>query len=321
MTVAATAAPAISVRCPADVCFLFDNGSLRAEATRSLRALAGALERWIGVRVEAVSLLHSDGVPAEELDGEPARLLEPALGAFLQKKPAAHAVTLPLFFGPGGAVTDYWPDRLKLLLDRFPAARVTRARWLVDTDQPGGDAPEIVAILADRVRAVMRAKGLANPQVLLVDHGSPRREVTAVRNLLGAELAKTLAGECASASVAVGVASMARRDGDRYDFNEPLLERALRTPPFDRGDVVVALQFLSPGRHAGEGGDIATLCRVAEAEAAARAGGDGGGGGGGSGGGSRLRTHMTETISGDPRLVDVLARRVMAACGLGAPAR
>ncbi|AHF90998.1 cobalamin biosynthesis protein CbiX [Opitutaceae bacterium TAV5] len=305
MPAATTAASAVSAL-PADVCFLFDNGSLRAEATRSLRALAGALERRIGVRVEAVSLLHSDGVPAEELDGEPARLLEPALGAFLQKNPAAHAVTLPLFFGPSGAVTGYWPGRLKPLLDRFPAARVTRARWLVDTDRPGGDAPEIVAILADRVRAVTRAKGLTRPQVLLVDHGTPRRGVTAVRNLLGAELAKTLADECAPAGV--GVASMERRDGDHYDFNEPLLERALRTPPFDRGDVVVALQFLSPGRHAGAGGDIATLCREAEADAAARAGG---------GGDSRhLRTHMTETISGDPRLVEVLARRVAEACGL-----
>ncbi|WP_043582725.1 sirohydrochlorin chelatase [Geminisphaera colitermitum] len=268
-------------------CFLFDNGSLRADATRALRALAVALESRIGVPVEAVSLLHSTKIPADQLDGIPARLLEPALNAFFQQSPGAHAVLLPLFFGPSGAVTGYLPGRVRALLERFPAARITQACWLVDPAQPDGGAPEIVAILADRVRAVIHSAGLGRPRVLLVDHGSPKRSVTAVRNLLGAALARELAGECAG----VGVASMERREEERYDFNEPLLERALVTAPANQGDVVVALQFLSPGRHAGPGGDITQICQAAE-----RAN-------------HGLRTQITDTLAGDPRLVEVLARR------------
>ena len=37
----------------------------------------------------------------------------------------------------------------------------------------------------------------------------------------------------------------------------------------DEGEVVVALQFLSPGRHAGPGGDVAEICTEAEATAKA----------------------------------------------------
>ena len=72
---------------------------------------------------------------------------------------------------------------------------------------------------------------------------------------------------------------MERRPGPAYAFADPLLENALR----DRFDtfaaakatapdteershllVVVALLFLSPGRHAGPGGDIATILEDAK---------------------------------------------------------
>jgi sirohydrochlorin ferrochelatase len=61
------------------------------------------------------------------------------------------------------------------------------------------------------------------------------------------------------------------------------------------GEVVVLLQFLSPGRHAGLGGDVAEICEAAEAEMPG------------------LRTVMSDPIADDPRLVDVLARRAHAA--------
>jgi hypothetical protein len=121
-----------------------------------------------------------------------------------------------------------------------------------------------------------------------VDHGSPQAAVAAVRDLLGRQLRAVLGDE----AEAVAVASMERREGDAYAFNEPLLATALRTPPFDRGEVVVALQFLSPGRHAGPGGDIATICAAAEA------------------GQTELRTQMTEPIATDARLVELLAERL-----------
>jgi len=267
------------------VCFLFDNGSLRSAATLALRGLARTLERSLPVPVEAVSLLHSSGVDAAALDGVPARLLEPALAEFFAREPRGRAVLLPLFFGPSAAPTDYVPARLEALRGRFPEARLVQADWLVRPERDPAD--ELSGILRDRVRAVMTAEGLVRPRVVLVDHGTPQPAVNAVRNFLGERLRALLGAEVAG----VAVASMERRAGSEYDFNEPLLETCLRTVPHDRGDVVVALQFLSPGRHAGPDGDVAAICRGAEA---ARPG---------------LRAFMTETMAGDERLAAVLARR------------
>jgi sirohydrochlorin ferrochelatase len=112
--------------------------------------------------------------------------------------------------------------------------------------------------------------------------------VAAVRDQLGRQLKERMGIEIDAFSVA----SMERREGSEYDFNEPLLATVLRRSPFDNGQVVVALQFLSPGRHAGPGGDIATICAEAEAE---RLG---------------LSTQMTEPMAVDPRLVELLAERL-----------
>jgi hypothetical protein len=273
-------------------CFLFDNGSFRADSTRSLRRLAGRLAGRLGHPVEAVSLLHSTRVSADELDGVPARLLEPALDAWFSAHPGGRALLLPLFFGPSGALTDYVPERLASLRLRHPDARAVLAEPLVTPDEePRG----LAEALADRVRAAAAERGWRRPRVVLCDHGTPQRAVTAVRDRLGGLLVAALGGEVE----AVAVASMERREGDEYAFNEPLLATRLATAPFDAGEVVVALQFLSPGRHAGPGGDVATIC--AEAEAAARAAG------------RELRTAMTATLADDPRVDEVLARRAAAA--------
>lgn len=265
--------------------FLFDNGSLRAESTLSLRRVASALGERTGLPVQAVSLLHSSNVAAETLEGEPARLLEPALAAHFTRFPEGEAVLLPLFFGPSAALTDYVPARIAAVKARFPLAKVRMASCLVNPSE--GDA-RLAAILADQVRSTMRLRGWAKPKVVLVDHGSPQASVAAVRNHLGEQVGRALAGEIE----ALAVASMERREGDAYAFNEPLLATVLRTVPFDRGEVVVALQFLSPGRHAGPGGDIAEICKAAER---AQAG---------------LLTQMTEPIANDPRLIELLVERL-----------
>jgi hypothetical protein len=270
---------------PSTAWFLFDNGSLRAESTLSLRRVAVALGLRTGLPVQAVSLLHSTNVPATALGGEPARLLEPALVAHFTQFPEGEAILSPLFFGPSAALTEYVPARLAAVRTRFPKAQVRMAGWLVN---PADDDARLAAILADQVRATMRARGWTKPNVILVDHGSPQAAVALVRNHLGEQLRTALAGEID----ALAVASMERREGDAYAFNEPLLATALRTPPFDRGEVVVALQFLSPGRHAGPGGDIAEICEAAESESPA------------------LHTQMTEPIAVDPRLIDLLAERL-----------
>jgi sirohydrochlorin ferrochelatase len=269
-------------------CFLFDNGSFRADSTRSLRSLAARLATRLGHPVRAVSLLHSTRVPAAELDGEAAQLLEPALDAWFATEPSGRALLSPLFFGPSGALVDYVPERLTALARKHPAARAVLAEALVLTDE---EPNELIAILADRVRATLAERGWTRPRVVLCDHGTPLPAVTAVRDRLAAGLGRALAHEVAE----VAAASMERREGPEFAFNEPLLETRLTTPPFDAGEVVVALQFLSPGRHAGPGGDVAEICAREEAT---RPG---------------LRTAKTAPIADDARLVEVLARRIEAA--------
>jgi sirohydrochlorin ferrochelatase len=266
-------------------CFLFDNGSLRAASTLSLRGIGGRLRaRLGGVEVRAVSLLHSSTVGAGELGGERAELLEPALEAALGRG-ENNFVLLPLFFGPSAAVTEYVPERLRALEKKFPQLRVRVARWLVDANAP--DDLRLAAILADGVRRVAAGVRWSRPKVVLVDHGSPQRGVAAVRDFLGGQLRRLLGSETA----AVAVASMERRPEPAFAFTEPLLADLLRSENFGSGEVVVALQFLSPGRHAGPGGDIAEICAEAMR---ARPG---------------LRVVMTDLVGADERLADVLADR------------
>lgn len=266
------------------VCFLFDNGSLRPEPTKSLRHVARALSNELRRPVTAVSLLHSSAVDARELGGEPAQLLEPALRAALAAGERAFLL-IPLFFGPSAALTEYLPERLRALTETFPDADFQLARPVMDLRAPSDR--RVADALADHVRRVVLTAGLIRPPVVLVDHGSPQPAVTAVRN----ELADQVAACLGEAVAGVWPASMERRPGDAYAFNEPLLCRRLRLPPTHCGDVVLALQFFSGGRHAGEGGDIAQLC--AEAEAA----------------NPGLRVHRTPPLEADARLVAVLADR------------
>ena len=276
---------------PATAWFLFDNGSLRPDSTLSLRRLAAQLGAHLGLPVQAVSLLHSSKVAAEQLGGEPARLLEPALLSFFAQNPAGEAVLMPLFFGPSAALTEYVPERVAAVRARFPQAQVRLAPWLVNPSEPDARVAEI---LADQVRATAQRRGWVRPEVILCDHGTPQPAVAVVRNHLGAQLRALLGAEVAG----LAVASMERREGEAYDFNEPLLATALSTPPFNHGPVVIALQFLSPGRHAGPGGDIALICQTAEAD------------------NPGLQTQMTEPIAGDPRLVALLAERLAQATPL-----
>ncbi len=265
-------------------CFLFDNGSLRAASTLQLRQTAVLLAEQIGGPVEAVSLLHSSNVDPAELGGEPARLLEPAVLEFLEKEPQGRAVLVPLFFGPSGALTDYVPERIAAWAKRFPEARVELASWLVQKNVIDNRIPHA---LAEAARTVIVREKLVRPRVVLVDHGSPLRAVTEVRNHLACEVAGALGAEAGG----VVMASMERRAGEAYAFNEPLLERCLRAEAQRASDVVVLLQFLQPGRHAGPGGDIAEICAAAHAEC------------------PRLQTWMTEPIGLDARVIAVLADR------------
>ncbi|MBD3896505.1 cobalamin biosynthesis protein CbiX [Halomonas sp. ML-15] len=237
---------------------LVDNGSLRPQATLNLRRLADALSQSSGETVEAASLLHSYKIPPEQLDGRKAVSLGP-----LAERYAAEGITelvvLPFFFGPSQALTRYLPERLAEVQANYPQLSVKVALPLVDTQAPLD--LRLSQLLAENVRE--RMAGLTRPKVVLVDHGSPIPEVSAVRNYLAGQLSVLLAEEASC----VTFASMERRDGDAYRFNEPLLEDLLASPTMAHGDVILAMLFLSPGRHAGEGGDIAEICNQAMTQA------------------------------------------------------
>jgi sirohydrochlorin ferrochelatase len=263
---------------------LFDNGSLRPEAVLQLRLTALQLQAAIGVRVHPVSLLHSSAIAPERLGGVPAEILEPALVALLQAR-VTDLVLVPLFFGPSRALTEYVPRRLEHLRCQFPGRRVRLGHWLVDTGKTGDT--RIAAILADNARLTIRSQHLTRPPVVLVDHGSPQREVIAVRDILGQQVAHFLDKEIDR----LAVASMECRPGTEYDFCEPPLATLLHRPGFAQGHVVVVQQFLSPGRHAGPAGDLVNICNAAER---AQPG---------------LKTYLTNPIGADPRLIEVLADR------------
>jgi sirohydrochlorin ferrochelatase len=261
--------------------FLCDNGSLRPAATLGLRRAAAALAKRLGQPVLPVSLLHSSGIDAARLDGRPADLLEPAVGAALARG-VPSVVVLPFFFGPSAALTEYIPARLGALLHGGGRGEIRLAASLVRLDRPEDD--RVGQVLAQRVRGLRRDRGWSAGPVVLVDHGSPQPAVGAVRDRVAEQVARLL-GE------PVWPSSMESREGVEYAFNRPLLADRLRAAPCDAGRVVVLQQFLGPGRHAGVGGDLDVICREAERE---RPG---------------LEVAMTEPVGEDPGITEILADR------------
>ncbi|MEQ6885375.1 cobalamin biosynthesis protein CbiX [Salicola sp. Rm-C-2C1-2] len=239
--------------------FLVDNGSLRPGATLNLRRVASALGDHTGMAVEARSLLHSNKVPAEQLDGVPASTLGPA-SAWRAEEGVTDMVILPFFFGPSRALNGYLPERLGEMQAENPQVRVRIASPLVDLQAPTD--LRLARLLRDGVEEqLQQLPAGTKPTVILADHGSPIPDVTAVRNALAGQMAALLEDRVRS----VTPASMERREGDEYRFNEPLLENLLDEPGFNQGPVIVSMLFLSPGKHAGEGGDVVTICQDAEA--------------------------------------------------------
>jgi sirohydrochlorin ferrochelatase len=263
---------------------LLDNGSRRAASTLNLRHLADSLSSITKTPVNPVSLLHSDKVAPSDINGEPARILEPFLINKLSKG-ISDFLVVPLFFGQTAAVYEYIPQRVDEIRKEHPQLNVCIASCLVDLDAPSDHS--MAEILARLVRRKVKDEGLSKPGVILVDHGTPRISVNKVRNLTCLQLCEELAGEYGC----VEPASMERRKDSEYDFNEPLLEGILGTRGFEH-DVVVALLFCSPGRHAGEGGDILTICEEAEQN------------------NPGLRVFTTDLPSSDSAFLDILASRL-----------
>lgn len=273
---------------PETCVLLVDNGSLEPAAVLRLRALADALGGRLGRTVEPVSILHADRVPAAHLGGRAAEVLEPALRRRLEAGVSSF-ILVPLFIGPTRALSEFVPLAVERLRPEFPAIRLRVAEPL-----HGENDDRLARILADQVAAVLPADSAASRKVrvAVVDHGSPVPAVTAVRDQVATQLAALLRGRVAE----VAPCSMERRLGSEYDFNEPLLGHLLATAPWNQGHVVVAHLFLSPGRHAGPGGDIAQICQAAEQAS-----------------GGNLRITRTGLLGDHPLLLDVLHDRARAA--------
>lgn len=264
---------------------LVDNGSLEPAATLALRKLAARLCARLGQKVEPVSLLHSSGIDPKLLAGSPAKLLLPVMERRLAANRPEFTI-IPLFFGPSNAVTAYIPESVARLREKYPKLKVALAAPLFAS----GDE-RLAQIFEDQVVAQLDQEP---SRVALVDHGSPVAAVTAVRNELAAQLAARLGPRV----TAVAPCSMERRPEPAYDFNEPLLAGLLDTAPWTESRVIVALQFLSPGRHAGKDGDVAKICRAAAAKH------------------PKLKTAPTALVGAHPLLVEILADRWRAAMPL-----
>jgi len=260
---------------------LMDNGSLEPASTRQLRAIAAALAERTGRRVDPVSLAHSAKIPAEALDGRPADLFEAALDRGIAEG-VTDFVVAPLFIGPSHALTRFVPVLIEERVKRMPALRVRLAPPLAAPDDPR---------LSEMIEAHVReqiAPG-APPRVAIVDHGSPARAVTDVRDAVAAQVRARL-GDAAAEVVGC---SMERRDGAEFDFNEPTLEHLLARPAWRSGPLILAMLFIAPGRHAGPDGDVAQIVRAAR--------------------GDEDGVRFTRLLGTHPRLIEILADRVGAA--------
>ena len=231
--------------------FLVDNGSLNPEATLNLRRIAKALSGKTGLPIRPVGLMHSHKVDAQKLDGVAAETMESLLQSE-ECREWKHVVMIPLFFGPSLAITDWLPRKLK----QWQAEDSTRSFRILPCLHFLGD-DRIARALTERTLDSISAHHYKKPFVALVDHGTPLPEVNQIREDIGQQIKALLSAEISGFSTC----SMERREGSEYNFNDPLLEDKLRELAAEKVEqVVVAQLFLSPGRHAGKGGDLEEIC-------------------------------------------------------------
>jgi len=228
---------------------LCDNGSTQPNATIQLRQLSKLLSDNIGQTVHPVSLQHANKIPVEKIGGTKARVFSEFMAEKLSEGSRDY-ILLPLFFGNSKALTKFVPDEKARLEEEYGKFEIKIAEPVYPL--PEGDT-RLAKILADHVKQT--ADGLRN--IVLVDHGSPVPRVTAVREHLANSVQQQLGDQYHLAQ-----ACMERREGREYDFNGQLLEDWLNERAKEKSPgAVVAMMFFLPGRHAGEGGDIAEICQ------------------------------------------------------------
>ena len=269
-----------------EMALLVDNGSVRPEAVLSLRHLAVRLASESGIFVRPVSALHADRVDVAHLHHRPAEILSQVLERYPRENCLSYTI-VPLFFGPSRVLTHSIPRTIAECRHRFPKIRIRLAPPLVS---PHDDSAQVVAqMLMERVSDAPIGKFRASAPVILLDHGTPVRAVNHIRD----DLARRMGGILGHGTSAVLPASMERRRGWKYRFNEPLVEDLLSSGRFQRGVVILSLLFFFPGRHAGPGGDIEQICDRVRGRY------------------PKLRILQTATLGNHPTLTRILARRLI----------
>ena len=267
--------------------FLVDNGSLGPDAVLNLRTVAHSLAKITDCEVRPMGLMHSHKVEPSALDGLPGESME----AFLQSDEAGsmdQLRVLPFFLGPSLAVTDWLPRNL----EKWRSEKKGRSFAVLDfLFAPEDD--RLARILADLCLKRFPSAETPPPHLILVDHGTPLPEVNRVREEVGQQLEALMRKRIGGFSTCC----MERRPGKEYDFNDPLLENLLRSLREDGvRRVLLAQFFLSPGRHAGENGDLARICKGFEQTAPG------------------FEICRLPTMGNHPLMLEILADRILKDC-------
>jgi len=243
------------------VILLVDNGSVRVSAQLALRDLANTLGLRINQTVHPVSILHSDKIdPIDiefQLHQQPGRIFLEFMQEQLELGQRSFII-IPLFFGQSGALTSFLPSQLEKLQSSYGEFFLDIKDTLYPL--PTGE-PMLVNIFQYYLQQVIEeSKNLQDQAFVLVDHGSPKPEITAVR----ADIANHL-NVLFQDLFTIDEAVMERRDGKEYDFNGRLLKDYLEQR-INTGvkKINILLLFLLPGRHAGENGDIQEIIEEAQ---------------------------------------------------------
>ncbi len=249
---------------------LIDNGSLEPAAHLNLRRVAAELSRRTGIAVQAVSWKHSDRVPASDLHGRPAWTLAPWVREQLARG-ERDFVFVPFFISAQGAIGSALRRDLEVIRRETGDFDYTFTTGLAHHGA-------IAGLIADRIRETIVARNLSRPPVVLVDHGGPSSASAALRDSVAEETRRQLGD-------AIERLTAASMEG----AHPPLLAEQLRASGFADRDVVVALLFLSSGRHAGADGDVARICTATPAHC-----------------------HLTTPIGDHPRVIEILAEALRA---------
>jgi nucleoside-diphosphate-sugar epimerase/sirohydrochlorin ferrochelatase len=239
---------------------LVNIGSLRAEPYLDLRQISFRLSRSLGQPVVPCSFRFSNRVDPAELNGMQAKTFETVLAEHLAARGSqtSEVVVLPLFFGKSTTLTEFLPkvmNKVWAAATPTPSAPLTVRVGGCLVDQENAADTRVAQILLERIHAVVDLDKVdEDVTVLVVDHGTPNRDVHESREFVAQELRGLL--QTHQHVKLVDTACMERREGAEYDFNDPLLAVALDHYTVEKGIVVVAKMFLSNGRHAGEKGDI-----------------------------------------------------------------